>query len=57
MEKLKKSHEKLGFWKSLKLHFLHSRLNFFRENTGYLSEKDGERLKKMYINNGNGTAK
>jgi len=30
---------------SLKIHFLHSHLDFFPENLGAMSDKHGERLK------------
>ena len=39
-----KSHEKLGCRMSSKLHFLHSHLDFFRNNLGNVSEKHGERF-------------
>ena len=38
------SYEKLGCSMSLKLHFLHSHLNFFRDNLGKVSEEHGERF-------------
>ena len=38
------SHEKLGCRMSLKLHFLHSHLDFFRDNLGNVSEEHGERF-------------
>ena len=38
------SYEKLGCRMSLKLHFLHSHLNFFQDNLGNVSEEHGERL-------------
>ena len=34
-----KSYEKLGCHMSLKLHFLHSHLDFFRDNLGNVSEE------------------
>ena len=34
----------LGCLMSLKLHFLHNRLDFFPENLGDVSEKQGERF-------------
>ena len=39
-----KSYEKLGCRMSLKLHFLHSHLDFFRNNLGIVSEEHGERF-------------
>ena len=39
-----KSNEKLGCRMSLKLHFLHSHLDFFPDNLGNVSEEDGERF-------------
>ena len=39
-----KSYEKLGCRMSLKLHFLHSHLDFFRDNLGNVSEEHGERF-------------
>ena len=38
------SYKKLGCRMSLKLHFLHSHLDFFRDNLGNVSEEHGERL-------------
>ena len=38
------SYEKLGCRMPLKLHFLHSHLNFFRNNLGNVSEEHGERF-------------
>ena len=38
------SYEKLGCRMSLKLHFLHSDLDFFRDNLGNVSEEHGERF-------------
>ena len=38
------SYEKLGCRMSLKLHFLHSHLDFFRDNLGNVSEEHGERF-------------
>ena len=35
------SYEKLGYRMSLKLHFLHSHLEFFRSNLGNVSEERG----------------
>ena len=39
-----KSYEKLGCRMSLKLHFLHSHLDFFRDNLGNVSEERGKRF-------------
>ena len=39
-----KSYKKLGCRMSLKLHFLHFHLNFFRDNLGNVSEEHGERF-------------
>ena len=39
-----KSYEKLGCRMSLKLHFLHSHLDFFRDSFGNISEEHGERF-------------
>ena len=36
--------EKLGCLMSLKLHFLHFHLDFFRDNSEYVSEEHGERF-------------
>ena len=54
------SYEKLGCRMSLKLHFLHSHLNFFRGNLGNVSEEHGERfhqdiqvMEKRYQGRGN----
>ena len=38
------SYEKLGCRTSLRLHFLDSHLNFFRDNLGNVSKKRGERF-------------
>ena len=38
------SYENLGCHMSLKLHFLHSHLDFFRDNLGTVSEEHGERF-------------
>ena len=38
------SYKKLGCRMSLKLHFLHSHLDFFRDNLGNVSEEHGERF-------------
>ena len=38
------SYKKLGCCMSLKLHFLHSHLDFFRENLENVSEEHGERF-------------
>ena len=40
------SYEKLGSHMTLKLHFLHSHLNFFRNNLGNVSEEHDERFHK-----------
>ena len=41
---LNKSYEELGCRMSLRLHFLHSHLDFFRDNLGNVSEEHGERF-------------
>ena len=41
-----KSYEKLGCRMPLKLHFLHSHLDFFRDNLENVSEDHGERFHK-----------
>ena len=38
------SYEKLGYCMSLKLHFLNSHLNFFRDNLGNVSEEYGKKF-------------
>ena len=38
------NYEKLGCRMSLKLHFLHSHLDFFRDNSRNVSKEHGERL-------------
>ena len=38
------SYEKLGCRMSLKLHFLYSHLDFFRDNLGNVSKEHGERF-------------
>ena len=42
--KLLKSYEDMGCWMSLKIHFLHSYLNFFPPNLGAVSDEHGERF-------------
>ena len=42
--KLLESYENLGCRMSLKVHFLHSHLDFFHENLGDVSEEHGERF-------------
>ena len=44
MSNLIKSYENLGCRMSLRLHFLHSHLEFFRDNLGNVSEEHGERF-------------
>ena len=44
IEKLLKSYEDMGCRMSLKIHFLHSHLNFFRPNLGAVSDEHGERF-------------
>ena len=44
IEKLLKSHEDMGCRMSLKVHFLHSYLNFFPPNIGAVSDEHGERF-------------
>ena len=44
IEKLLKSYEDMGCWMSLKIHFLHSHLNFFPPNLGAVSDEHGERF-------------
>ena len=42
IEKLLKSYEDMGWRMSLKIHFLHSHLNFFPPNVGAVSDEHGE---------------
>ena len=44
IEKLLKSYEGMGCRMSLKIHFLHSHLNFFPSNLGAVSDEHGERF-------------
>ena len=44
IEKLLKSYEDMGCRMSLKIHFLHSQLNFFPPNLGAVSDEHGERF-------------
>ena len=44
IEKLLKSYEDMGCRMSLKIHFLHSHLNFFPPNLGAVSDEYGERF-------------
>ena len=46
IEKLLKSYEYMGCWMSLKIHFLHSHLNFFPPNLGAVSDEHGERFQQ-----------
>ena len=46
IEKLLKSYEDMGCRMSLKIHFLHSHLNFFPPNLGAVSDEHGERFHK-----------
>ena len=54
IEKLVKSYDDMGCRMSLKIHFLHSHLNFFRPKLGAVSDEHGERfhqdITKMEIN-------
>ena len=44
MERMLKAFQALGCRMSLKLHFLHSHLDYFPENLGAVSEEQGERF-------------
>lgn len=44
VENMTKSFHKMGCRMSVKLHFLHSHLDFFRDNLGKVSEEHGERF-------------
>ena len=44
IEKLLKFYEDMGCWMSLKIHFLHSLLNFFPPNVGAVCDEHGERF-------------
>ena len=44
IEKLLKSYEDMGCRMSLKIHFLHSHLNFFLPNLGAVSDEHGKRF-------------
>ena len=44
IEKLLKPYEDMGCWMSLKIHFLHSHLNFFPPNLGPVINEHGERF-------------
>ncbi|KAI6651868.1 Receptor-type tyrosine-protein phosphatase epsilon-like [Oopsacas minuta] len=44
VETLLNAYEKMSFRMSLKLHFLHSHLDFFPENLGAVSDEQGERF-------------
>ena len=44
VENLLASYEKIGCTMSLKLHVLHSHLNFFTDNCGDVSDEHGERF-------------
>ena len=41
-----KAYEQLGARKSLKMHFLHSHLDFFPSNLGEVSDEQGERFRQ-----------
>ena len=47
IEKLLKSYEDMGCRMSLKIHFLHSHLNFFPPNLGAVSDEHGERFHQV----------
>ena len=49
IEKLLKSYEDMGCRMSLKIHFLHSHLNFFLPNFGAVSDEHGERFHQDII--------
>ena len=42
VEDLLEAYREMGYRMSLKMHFLHSHLNFFSENLGAVSEEQGE---------------
>ena len=44
IQELLDSYQKMGCRMSLKMHFLHSHLNFFPENLGAVSDEQGERF-------------
>jgi len=44
VENMLKAYEKMGCRMSLKMHFLHSHLDFFPENLGAVSDEHGERF-------------
>ena len=44
VQNLLRSYQKLGCRMSLKIHFLHSHLQFFPENLGMVSDIQGERF-------------
>jgi len=46
LNNLLQSYQKLSCNMSLKIHFLHSRLDFFLENCGALSDEHGERFQQ-----------
>ena len=50
IEKLLKSYEDMGCRMSLKIHFLHSHLNFFPPNLGTVSDEHGERFHQDITN-------
>ena len=55
IKKLLKSYEDMGCWMSLKIHFLHSHLNFFPPNLGAVSDEHGERFHQDITIKANGT--
>ena len=52
IEKLLKSYEDMGCRMSLKIHFLHSHLNFFPPNLGTVSDEHGERFLPRHYEDG-----
>jgi hypothetical protein len=47
VERLLQSYEAMGRNRSLKIHFLHSRLDFFPQNLGAVSDEHGERFHQV----------
>ncbi|XP_054088788.1 uncharacterized protein LOC128922428 [Zeugodacus cucurbitae] len=47
----------IGVKTSLKLHFLHSHLNFFKENLGAVSDEHGQRIYRYWKKDSKGNAK
>ena len=51
VNKFLEAYEEMGCNMSIKIHFLHSHLEFFPENLGQVSDKQSERFHQQIVNN------